>query len=326
MLYFKYLKKLTLLIFIIVLMSDCRNSNKSYSSATGNEKLNGSISISGAFALYPIAQRWADEFMKLNPEIKIDISAGGAGKGMADVLNNMTDLAMFSKEITGIELKNGAYGIAVVKDAVFGIVSSENPYLKEIKEKGMTKKQLIDIYISKKINSWNKLFNTKGNEKINIFTRSDACGAAEMWAKYLGKKQEDLTGIGVYGDPGISEAVKKDKFSIGFNNLAFIFDQNNNKKNDGIEIIPLDLNENGKIDKEENFYSSINELTDAIAKNQYPSPPARELYFVSKGKPVNAIAKAFLKWVLTDGQKYVSNSGYVNLPANIIENELVKLK
>ena len=43
----------------------------------------------------------------------------------------------------------------------------------------------------------------QSKEKINVYTRSDACGAAEMWAKYMGKKQEDLKGIGIYGDPGM---------------------------------------------------------------------------------------------------------------------------
>jgi len=310
---------------ILFLGSGCKNGNKTTDNK-GNNRLNGSISITGAFALYPLAQKWADEFMKLNPDVKIDISAGGAGKGMADVLNGMVDLAMFSKEITNIEQQNGAWWVAVVRDAVFGIVNSHNPYLKEIKERGFTKKQLYDIFVTNKITGWDKLYKTAGKEKINLFVRSDACGAAEMWAKYLGEKQEDLKGIGVYGDPGISDAVKKDKFAIGFNNLAFIFNMNNNKKYDGLEIIPLDLNENGVIDSEENFYGTIKELTDAIAKNVYPSPPARELFFVSKGKPNNKIVTEFLKWILTDGQKYVSSSGYVPLPPNIIENELKKLQ
>ena len=308
----------------IILISGCRNANTN--TGIGNKKLNGSISISGAFAMYPLAQKWAEEFKKLNPDVKIDISAGGAGKGMADVLNGMTDLAMYSKEISPVEIKQGAFGIAVVKDAVFGVVNSHNPYLKELKAKGLKKNELFDVFISGKIDSWDELLNGKGKEKIDLFTRSDACGAAEMWAKYLGKRQEDIKGIGVYGDPGVSDAVKNDLFAIGYNNLAFIFDiHKDRKKYDGLEIIPLDLNDNGKIDPEENFYNTIEELSEAIASNKYPSPPSRELYFVSKGKTTDPIVKAFLNWVLTDGQKYITPSGYVNLPQNSIETELKKL-
>ena len=52
----------------------------------GQEKSTGQISISGAFALYPMVIRWADEYKKINPGVRFDISAGGAGKGISDAL------------------------------------------------------------------------------------------------------------------------------------------------------------------------------------------------------------------------------------------------
>jgi len=53
---------------------------------SGQEKITGQISISGAFALYPMTVKWSEEFRKINPDVRIDISAGGAGKGIADAL------------------------------------------------------------------------------------------------------------------------------------------------------------------------------------------------------------------------------------------------
>ena len=318
---------LVLSLLSILFISSCKNnSNRSTLTDKNLNKLKGSISISGAFALYPMAQKWAEEFMKINPDVKIDVSAGGAGKGMTDVLNNMVDLAMYSKSISKVEIDKGAFGVSVTKDAVFPVINKGNPYLDQLKANGLKKSQFYDIFISGKINSWDKLLNVKGKEKINLFTRSDACGAAEMWAKYLDKKQEDLKGIGVYGDPGVAEAVKKDKYAIGYNNLAYVYDINTQKKFDGIEIIPLDLNENGKIDKDEDFYGTIKEITDAVKLNKYPSPPSRELYFVTKGKPTNKLVIAFLKWILNDGQKFISESGYVELPAEVIKKENLKLQ
>ncbi len=68
------------------------------------------------------------------------------------------------------------------------------------------------------------------------------------------KNQESLQGIGVFGDPGIADAVKNDKFGIGFNNVIYAFDINTRKKFEGLEIIPIDLNNNGGvIDPDENF-------------------------------------------------------------------------
>ena len=73
------------------------------------EKLKGEISLSGAWALYPMAIKWAEEFQKIHPEVKIDIGAGGAGKGMADALAKVVDLGMVSRDIYPEEIKKGAF-------------------------------------------------------------------------------------------------------------------------------------------------------------------------------------------------------------------------
>ena len=80
-----------------------------------------------------------------------------------------------------------------------------------------------------------------------------------------------------------------------------------------------------KIDKEEDFYDTLDLLMGAIRDGRYPSPPARDLYFVTKGKTTNPVAIEFMKWVLKDGQKYVNESGYVQLPEEKIKLELEKI-
>jgi len=71
-----------------------------------------------------------------------------------------------------------------------------------------------------------------------VYTRSDACGAAETWAKYFGAKQEELKGTAVYGDPGVAEAVRKDLLGLGFNNLNFAYDLKSGKPVAGILALP----------------------------------------------------------------------------------------
>ncbi len=291
------------------------------------QKLSGQISISGAFALYPMAVKWAEEFRKINPGVKIDISAGGAGKGIADALSGMVEIGMVSREINPEELKKGAYPIAVTKDAVVAVVSDKNPLLKDILAKGLKKDAGNQIWITGKYKGWSQAFGIKSTIPIHIYTRSDACGAAEMWAKYFGKKQEDLLGVGVFGDPGLAQAVKKDPLGIGFNNIGYAYDASTKQPIKGLRVVPLDLNNNGKVDADENFYNNMNELIAAIASGKYPSPPARELYFVTKGSPKNnKVLTEFIKWVLTDGQKYVHDAGYIALPKEKIATEQKKLQ
>lgn len=288
--------------------------------------LKGHITISGAFALYPMAVRWADEFKKLNPEVKIDISAGGAGKGITDVLSGTADIGMVSRDINPEETKKGAYPIAVTKDAVLPTISSANPNLNELLKKGMKKQGFIDLWVTGKSKTWGQAAGIKSNTPVHVFNRSDASGAGETWAKYLGKKQEDLLGVGVFGDPGLATAVKKDPIGIGYNNIAYVYDSKTKQASNGVRVIPIDLNNNGMIDPDENFYDNVDQIIEAISKGKYPSPPARDLYFVTKGKPSNPALIEFIKYAITEGQKFIHESGYINLSSEKLQSELSKLK
>lgn len=321
----KYISKVILMTACagLLFLAGCGGSDQK---KAADGELKGSISVSGAFALYPMATKWAEEFQKLHPGVSINISAGGAGKGMADVLAGMVDLAMFSRGVNQEEISKGAWYIAVARDAVLPTTSAKNPMLSELKKNGVKQQQFVDIFMTGKITTWKQLYGKGNAGRINVYNRSDACGAAEMWAKYLGGAQEDLLGVGVYGDPGIASAVKNDALGIGFNNLNYAYDVTSRKKYDGLEVIPVDINNNGTIDSTEQVYDSLDALMKAIRDGIYPSPPARDLYFISKGKPSNEIVVAFLKWIMTEGQKYVDEAGYVQLKEAQISSELKKLE
>jgi phosphate transport system substrate-binding protein len=289
------------------------------------QNLQGTITISGAWALYPMVVKWSEEFRKFNPEVRFDISAGGAGKGIADALADMVDIGMVSREIHQAESQKGAWFIPVTKDAVVPVINQSNPLFKEILKKGIKKTDFARIWLNEEPPTWNELLGGKGNVQVHVYTRSDSCGAAETWALFMGKKQEDLLGIGVFGDPGLNEAVRKDALGVGFNNINYVYDATTLKPMTGTAILPIDLNANGRIDPEENFYNNRDEITKAIADDKYPSPPARDLYFVCKGQPKKQLVTAFINWILQEGQKFVPEAGYIALSAGKISQALTKI-
>jgi phosphate transport system substrate-binding protein len=289
------------------------------------DDLQGTISISGAFALYPITVKWADEFKKLHPKVVFNISAGGAGKGITDALSGLVDIGLASRDIDPSEVKKGAYTVYVTKDAVVPTFNTGNPDAAALLAKGVKRSQFLDVFVTGNIKNWNQLAG-KVSVPIHIYTRSDAAGAGETWAKYFGKKQEDLLGVGVYGDPGLSLAVKKDPTAIGYNNIAYLYDLKTRKQVAGVHALPIDVNGNGKIDADENFYGTIDELTAAIADGKYPAPPARNLGFLFKGKPKKKELVEFVKYVLTGGQKFIDENGYIALSKTKIQEELKKVE
>jgi len=293
-----------------------------------SQKKSKQINFSGAFALYPLNLKWSEEYKKSHPGIIFNIQPGGAGKGLTDALSGNTDAGMFSREISDNELNKGVWYIALAKDAVFPTFNSNNPYFDSIKTHGLTQAALKNLFIDGTSTTWEDLLGIKSNtpHKINIYTRSDASGAAESWAAFFNMRQDNLKGIGMMGDPGIADAVKKDMNGIGYNNPQYLFNIQNGNKNTGIEILPLDVNGNGRIDSSENFYSSLNAVESAVISGAYPSPPVRDLYFVCKQKPTDQDMLDYFKWVLTAGQQFIKDAGYVPLPADVIQQQLKKLE
>lgn len=309
----------------LLLLASCSSRPKAPSpAADAGGGLTGEVQISGAFALYPMAVRWVEEFKKLHPGVRFDVSGGGAGKGMTDVLAGVVDIGMVSRELHPGEVERGALGFATVKDAVVPTVNAGNPDLESLLKIGLRKDVALQLW-SEKLKTWGEALGTESATPVHVFTRSDACGAAETFAAWLGVKQENLRATAVFGDPGLADAVRKDRVGIGYNNISYAYDQSSKKTFEGLTIIPLDVNDNGQIDPEERFYETSDSLIAAINDGRYPSPPARDLYLVTKGKPAKPEVATFLEYVLTAGQQYAAETGYIGLSREKLEQELSKL-
>ena len=313
-------------ILLLTSIAGCGQSTTSGTQATGGE-LKGKLTISGAWALYPMMVRWGEEFQKVHPGVQFDISAGGAGKGMTDALAGAVEIGMVSRAIMPEEEAKGAFWVPVVKDAVFVSVNENNPVWEDLHSKGLTREAFIGIYVTGEITTWGQAVGRpEVTDPIHVYTRSDACGAAETWAKYLDKKQEDLKGIAVYGDPGLLDAVIKDPLGIGFNNLNYLFDLSTGLPVAGARAVSIDANGNNLVDPEE-LCDTEDQAVTAVATGHYPAPPARDENLVTNGKPAEgSLVKTFILWILNDGQKFVGEAGYIPLPQEQLEAVLKKLE
>lgn len=284
------------------------------------------ISVSGAFALYPLVVLWSEEFKAAHPHVRFNISAGGAGKGVADALSGMVDIGLVSREIHPQEFERGAYVIHVAKDAVVPTINANNPNAAALATRGLTHAEFQDIFVTDRISNWQQIDPSFTSAPMNRYTRSDAAGAAETWAAFFGRSQEDLKGVGIFGDPGMTQTIISDPNAIGFSNINFVYDLQTRQLIPDLRVVPLDINGNGKIDPDEDFYNKIDSLTQAVAVGKYPAPPARNLSFLFNGKPDNVALVEFVKFVLEkESQAILLQNGYIPLNEKWISEELAKL-
>ena len=98
---------------------------------------------------------------------------------------------------------------------------------------------------------------------------------------------------------------------MGYNNLNYAYDAKTGLPVKGLQMIPIDVNENGKIDPNEDL-STKQKAIQAVVSGKYPAPPARDLYLITKGEFKGPV-REFVRWIMTDGQKYVDEVGYIKL-------------
>lgn len=269
----------------------------------------GTVTLSGAWAIYPTAVAWAEAFQKLHPGVKVEVSAGGAGKGAADAIAGLVDIGMVSRDPDPAEISKGILPVYILHDAVFPVISEKNPDIGNIFKKGISRDIWKKIYITGQVSTWGGASGGDSGKKIHVYTRSDSCGAAASWAAYLGKKQEDLKGVGIYGDPGLLEAAKRDPLGLGYNNFSYVFNRDGSLIK-GAKLAPVDSNNNGIADAGE-VINNREEAVKAIISGAYPAV-RKNFFFLSKN--ASPLAKSFIEFALSDEGVKITDEVGASLP------------
>jgi phosphate transport system substrate-binding protein len=310
-------KKLVVLLLCLAVISGC-NSRKSKKEAAvqpeaAKPELSGSFTVSGAYALQPLAAKWADDFMKIHPGVKIEVNETGTGQGINDLMEKKVQLAMISRSLTDDEKNAGVWAIPVAKDGVAPIVNAKNPYLGRIMKQGLSPDEMQKVFTSDKSLTWGELLDTTGSNKAIAYSRADESGAADMFAHFFFKTSADLRGIKVTGDYEMIKSIQQNPYAIGFCNFSFAFDAASGERRENIQIVPFDLDYDNKIDKIEVPFKNIEVAHRSIWLGIYPENLCRELSIGSMGEPVDPVIVEFLKYILTDGQESVKEKGLCNL-------------
>ncbi|HTX88826.1 MAG TPA: substrate-binding domain-containing protein [Bacteroidales bacterium] len=272
----------------------------------------GPIRITGAYALYPLTRLWVDEYSKTHPGALFDLTSGGTGTGLEAVLTGKADIGMVSNEIP-YEADKVLWNAPVARLAVVPVINAKNPFLDLIREKGITHDQLSGIFAGTGPASWNRLYGSPKETPIHVYVRADKAGASQVWQNFLFLDSTEIKGIPVNGEDQLIDQVIRDPLAISYCNFVNACNPAAGKIRDGILVLAIDINHNGKIDPREDYTGDYTTLQRAMWSGRYPHVLVRDLYFVMKGKPASREVVDFLKWILTEGQNLIPNAGYIEL-------------
>ncbi len=281
------------------------------------------VRISGGVGPLPMVEVWADIYED-ETDTSFDISGGGTGVGVSDVTNDQVDIAMMGREPESEEIEDGLFAVPMLIDTVVGTVNADNPVIDELQENGLTREDLEDIF-TKEVTNWGDVVDTDVDEEITVYGRSDASAAYKQWGDFLGGEDdaytenelESLSDGNHNGDQPVAEAIAGNENAISLNNINYVYHHESGELEGDIRPVPLDLDGEGLSD-EEDFYDTRDEFLAAVEDGTYPAPPAREMFLASNGE-FGEDSHDFVEWVLTDGQQYVRDNGYVPLEEDRLE-------
>ncbi|MBN2173842.1 MAG: substrate-binding domain-containing protein [Bacteroidales bacterium] len=305
----------------ILLIVNCKSDQSDENEQVNPSiKLEGEINIAGADALLPLVEVWVSGFQVGHENLDINVSGGGTGLGLEKLAKGEIDMAMISRELTSDEACLGLICWPVSKEGVIPIVNQDNPLIDVILEKGFERSTFKKLYSESKTWNWGEILHTSDNDEVKVYTRSDLSGAADIWAKYLGLQTGQLNGIGVEGDADMVQAVINEPFAIGYCNAHYAFDFTSKKPFEGLVIVPIDLNCNGRLDSFEKFYDRLCTVHRAAYLGKFPNLLCREIMLVTRGVPNDPAIISFLDWIYTKGQIISEKSGYSRMRQCVIED------
>ena len=245
------------------------------------------LEIKGSTTVLPIAQKAAEAFMKVYPDVNISVSGGGSGNGIKSIIDGTTDIADASRFIkdkeVALAVEKGVYPVpfGVAYDCIVPVVHSSNPI------QNLTIDQLKNIYMGK-IKNWKEVGGL--DKKIVVISRDTSSGTYEVWEKLIMKKERVFPGALLQASNGaVAQAVAKNSYAVGYVGLSYL--------NKDLKAITV---------------NGVAASAESAMSGSYPV--SRVLYMFTKGWPTGMTLK-FINFVMhpAKGQKIVADAGYVPL-------------
>ncbi|MGQ9493811.1 MAG: phosphate ABC transporter substrate-binding protein [Anaerolineae bacterium] len=287
------------LLFALVLLSFCVWLLGCHSEPSPGQTPSAAQSIEnkGSDTMVNLALAWAEAYMQLHPEVRISVTGGGSGTGIAAMINGTVDIANASREMKPEEIEaakaNGINPVefTVARDAIAVVVHPSNPVQQ------LTLQQISDIYTGK-ITNWRQVGGE--NRPIVLLSRESNSGTYVYFLENvirLGLKDNNLLfspdTLLMPSSEGISCEVRQNPNAIGYDGLGYVTPDQ--------KMIAVASKEGGPY-----VLPSMETVNDGTY------PIARPLYMYTAGEPRGQI-KAYLDWILSDGQVLVSQLGFVPL-------------
>ena len=316
------MKKLMVLI-VSVAIATAFSLNVQALSPTADSLNTDSVHVWSSTNLAGITEKWVEAYKRQHPEAKIELTIACDGD-FKNLLNTKGTVGIVPKEIFQEVSGTSKWSMVVAREVIVPVMNSENPYQNDLVLTGITAKAFTELISEPNVQNWGTLLGNESNTALNFYVANDETVVPFM-NDFLKSDLKDLNGITILSSNDLLKKIQADKYSIGFCKLTDIIDAQNNDFVKGISLIPIDVNENNKLDYFENIYSNLEDFTRGIWIGKYPNELYSRIFTVAGTQTLETSQRAFLEWLITDGQNELTATVYTQLTASEIPSKIKSL-
>jgi phosphate transport system substrate-binding protein len=278
-----------------------------------NQNISGTIEIDGSSTVFPITQAVAEEFAKINPDIRVNVGVSGTGGGFKRFQVGETDINDASRPIKASEAeecaKNGVEYIefTIAIDGLAVMVNPENTWVDYL-----TVEELNMIWKPEStVDSWNDIRSEWPDQKIHLYGPDTDSGTFDYFTDVIngdeGVSRADYTASA--DDNVLVQGIAGDKNALGYFGYAY-YAENADK----LKIVPIDSGNGPVIPSDE-----------TVKAGQY-TPLARPIFiYVNKASLENEVVHEFVKFYMENAEWLVAEVGYTPQPSSVYQNNLAEL-
>lgn len=310
-------------------------------------------SLNGAGATFPnaIYTKWFQEYHKLHNKVEINYQSIGSGGGITQLTAGTVDFGasdapMSDAEIAKMKVHPLHFPTVLGADVVtYNLPSVKQP----LKLDGET---ISRIYLMK-ITKWNDPAIAKLNpgvklpgDDIVVIHRSEGSGTTYIFTEYLSKVSPEWAkgpgtnkqpkwpgGLGSQGNEGVAGMVKQTPAAIGYVELGYVLLNHmqsalvKNAAGEWVSATTQSVTAAAAAAAKTMPADFRVSITDAKGNGAYPASSFTWLLIPSKidNAAKKAVIVDFLKWMLTDGQKYCAELGFAPLPKSVVDLEMKQI-
>lgn len=262
------------------------------------------VSVAAAPETELLTTKWIEGFRGKYPEAEVIVLPSDESFD--------ADIMFMTGSSSGHAEVPGSWKIVVGRDVIVTVMSATSPFLAGITERGISPDMFAKMLAAEGTLTWGKLLSNENSSAVSVLIPDDNF-VANALSRFAKRDPALIRTTPSLSSADIPHLLMNQPGAIAFCRLADITDQTGRGFIGGVQIIPLDLNNNAQSDYFEQFYADYDSFSRGVYIGKYPRALCNNIYAASAAIPGRGAPADLIKYVLVDGQSLLAESGFTAL-------------